>query len=69
MACFGKIEFNRLPCPNDKMYVAVIFADRLPFQLSMSEGCILIWQCQIRHAQIVHDTVISKTTTGNRHNV
>ena len=41
-AWFDTVEFNRLPCSNNKMYDDVVFDDRFRYQLTMLEVCILI---------------------------
>ena len=40
-AWFDTVEFNRLPCPTDKMYDSVFFAGRFLYQLAMFD--ILYW--------------------------
>ena len=35
LAWFDTVEFNRQPCPNDKMYDDIVFADRFRYQLAM----------------------------------
>ena len=41
-AWFDTVEFNRLPCSNNKMYDDVVFHDRFRYQLTMFEVSILI---------------------------
>ena len=41
-AWFDTVEFNRLPCSNNKMPDDVVFDDRFRYQLIMFEVCILI---------------------------
>ena len=43
IAWFDTVEFNRLPCPNNKMYDNVVFDDRFRYQLTMFEMWIY-WQ-------------------------
>ena len=63
---FGTMEFNSLPCPNDKMYDDAVFADRLRYQLSMFEECILIGLSRLLHTHITYEIVIptSSLVTG-----
>ena len=62
-------SFNRLPCPNDKMYNYGVFTDRFRYQLTMFEVCILIWLSRLDHAHIAYEIVLYKITTGNWHDV
>ena len=41
-AWFDTVEFNRLPCSNNKMYDDMVFADRFRYQLTKLEECKLI---------------------------
>ena len=36
------MEFNRLPCSNNKMYDDAVLDDRFRYQLTMFDACILI---------------------------
>ena len=54
-ARFYTVDFNRLPCSNNKMYDDVVFDDRFRYQLTMFEVCIItswysncMWNCYIK---------------------
>ena len=52
------VEFNRLPCQNDKMYDDVVFADRFRYQLTMFVVCVLIWLSPLLYTNIAYEIVI-----------
>ena len=56
MICY--VTFNRLPCPNDKMYGNEVFADRFRLQLTMIG--VLIGLFRIFLAHIVYEIAIAK---------
>ena len=66
-AWFDSIEFNRLPCSNNKMYDDIVFANRFRYQLTMFEVCVLIWLSPLQYTHIAFVIVIQKITTGNWH--
>ena len=51
------------------MYDDDIFADRFPYQLTMSEVTIRIASSRLLHDHIVHEIVISQITTVNLQDV
>ena len=50
-------EFNRLSCPNNKMYDDAVFADRFRCQLTMLEIHEVIGLSRLVHANIAYDIV------------
>ena len=54
LAWFDTVEFNRLPCPNNKMHDDTVFADRFPCQLSKFRIRILIGLSRIFHDHIAY---------------
>ena len=54
LAWFDTVEFNRLPCPNNKMYDDAVFASRFHYQLIMFEIRELIWLSRFFHAHIAY---------------
>ena len=46
------LEFNRLPCSNNKMYDDADFADRFRYQLTMFEIPVFVWLSRLLHARI-----------------
>ena len=54
------VEFNRLPCPNDKIYDDVVFADRFRYPLTMFGNRVLIWLSLLRHAHIAYEIDTAK---------
>ena len=60
LAWFDTVEFNRLPCPNDKMYDDVVFANRFRYQLVIFWNWILIELSRFLHAHIACDIDTSK---------
>ena len=55
-AWFDTLEFNRLPCSNNKIYDDRDFADRLRYKLAMFEIRVLIWLSWLLHAHIAYIT-------------
>ena len=54
------LEFNRLPCSNNKMYDDAVFADRFLYQLTMIGIRVLIGLSRLLHAYIAYETDIAK---------
>ena len=54
------VEFNRLPCSNNKIYDEADFADRFRYQLAMFGMRVLIWLSWLLHAHITYITVGAK---------
>ena len=57
---FDIVEFNRLPCSNDKMYDDVVFADRFRYSTTMFGKHILIGLSRLLHANIAYETYTAK---------
>ena len=57
-AWLDTVEFNRLPCSNNKMYDDVVFDDRFRNQLAMFEVCILIWLYRLLDTHIAYEIAI-----------
>ena len=55
---FDTVEFNRLPCSNNKMYNDLVFDDRFPQQLTMFEVCILIGLSRLIDTHIAYEIAI-----------
>ena len=55
-AWFDTLEFNSLPCSNNKKYDDADFADRFRYQLAMFGIRILIWLSWLLHAHIAYMT-------------
>ena len=55
-AWFDTLEFNRLPCSNNKIYDDADFADRFRYQLAMFGIRVLIWLSWLLHARIAYIT-------------
>ena len=55
-AWFDSIEFNRLPCSNNKIYDDADFADRFRYQLAMFGNRALIWLSWPLHDHIAYIT-------------
>ena len=55
---FDTVDFNRLPCLNNKIYDDAIFADHFRYQLTMFEVCILIGLCRLHDSHITYELVI-----------
>ena len=55
------VEFNRLPCQNDKMYDDVVFADGFRYPLTIFRNRLLIGLSRLLHAHIAYggDTAIT----------
>ena len=54
LASFDTVEFNRRPCPIDKMYDDVVFADRDHNPLAMFGIRVLIELFRLFHAHIAY---------------
>ena len=57
-AWFDTVEFNRLPCPNNKMYDDVVLDDLFRYELTMFEVCILIWLSRLLYTQLAYEIAI-----------
>ena len=57
---FDTVEFNHLPCPNDKMYDDEVFVDRFCYHLSMYEIILLVRLSRLLHAHIAYEIAIAK---------
>ena len=55
-ARFDTLEFNRLPCSNNKIYDDADFANRFRYQLAMLGIRVLIWLSWLLHAHITYIT-------------
>ena len=55
-AWFDTLEFNRLPCSNNKIYDDADFADRFRYQFAMFGIRALIWLSWLLHAHIAYIT-------------
>ena len=53
---FDMLEFNRLPCSNNKIYDDENFAVRFRYQLAMFGIGVLIWLSWLLHADIAYIT-------------
>ena len=53
-------KFNRLSCPNNKMYDDAVFADRFRCQLTMFQVRKVIGQTRHVHANIAYEIVTTK---------
>ena len=62
LAWSDTIEFNRRPCPNDKIYDDEIFADRFRYQFRMFEVRLLIGLSRFLSARIAYEIAIAKIT-------
>ena len=52
---FDTVEFNRLPCSNNKMYNDAVFADRFHCPLAMFRFRIVMWLSRLLHAHIAYE--------------
>ena len=52
------VEFNRLPCPNNKIYDDAVFADRFRYHLTMFGMCILIRISRLLSTYIAYEIAI-----------
>ena len=59
-AWFDTLEFNRLPCSNNKIYDDADFADRFRYQLAMFGIRVLIWISPLLHAHIEYEIDTAK---------
>ena len=55
---FYTVVFNQLPCPNNKMYDAVVFADRFRYQSTMFQVCTWIMLSRLLDTHIAYELVI-----------
>ena len=60
LALFDTIEFNRLPCSNNKMYDNAVFAGRFCYQLTMIAIRVLIGLSWLLHAHIAYEIDTTK---------
>ena len=60
LASFDTVEFNRLPCPNNKMYDDAVFAGRFRYQLTMFGIRILIGLSRHPHGHIAYEIDVAK---------
>ena len=49
------VEFHRLPCPNNEMYVDAVFHIRFRYQLAIFGIRVLIWLSRLLHAHIAYE--------------
>ena len=61
---FDTVEFNLLPCSNNKMYDDVLFADRFRYQLTMFGIRLLIGLSRLHHAHIAYEIDTAKITAA-----
>ena len=57
-AWYDTVEFNRLPCSNNKMYDDAVFADRFRCKLTMFDECILIGPSRLFDTHISYEIAI-----------
>ena len=62
LAWFDTVEFNRLPCPNDKQYDDVVFVDRSRYQLTMFGFRELIRLSRLLHTHIAYEKILPKSS-------
>ena len=55
LSWFDTVEFNRLPCSNNKMNDDAVFADTFRYQLTMFGIRVLIWLSRLFHAHIADE--------------
>ena len=55
---FHTVVFNRLPCPNDKTYDDMIFANRFRYQLTMFEVSVLLGLSRLLDTHTAYEIVI-----------
>ena len=58
IAGFDSAEFNRRPSSKNKMYNDVDFDDRFRHQLTIFEGCILMWLSRLLDIHIAYEMAI-----------
>ena len=61
-AWFDTLQFNRLPCSNNKIYDDADFAGRFRYQLAMFVIKVLIWLSWLLHAHIAYITDGAKSS-------
>ena len=54
------VEINRLPCPHEKIYDVVLFADRFCYPLTISGYRVLIGLSRLLHAHSAYEIDTSK---------
>ena len=57
-ARFDTVEFNCLPCSNDKMYDDAVYADRFRYQLTMLEVVVLIGLSRLLDTDVAYEIAI-----------
>ena len=62
LAWFDTVEFNGLPCSNDKKYDDVVFDDRFRYQLTMFGIRLLIGLYPLLHIHIAYEIDPSKSS-------
>ena len=65
IAWFDTLEFDRLPCSNNKMYDDAVYANRFRYQLTMFEVFIFIRLSRLLDTRVAYEIAIQKITTGN----
>ena len=60
LASFGTVEFNGIPCPNDKIYDDEDSADRLRYQLTMFVIREWVKLSRLLHAHIAYEIAFAK---------
>ena len=60
LAWFDTVEFNWMPCPNNKMYVNAVVADRFHCQLTMFGIRVLIGLSRFLRAHIAYEIDTAK---------
>ena len=64
LAWFDTVEFNRLPCPNNEMYVDAVFAILFRYQLAIFGMRVLIWLSPLFHPHIAYVIDTDKIITA-----
>ena len=59
---FDTIEFNRLPCPNDKAYEDEVFADRFRYQLTFFANGVLVSISRLLRSHTAYVIAAAKIT-------
>ena len=63
-AWFDTLDFNRLPCSNNKMYDDAVFADRFRYQLTLLGDSVLIGPSRLLRAHIAYEIDNAKNTAA-----
>ena len=63
-AWFHTVEFNRLPCLNNKMYDDAVFADRFRYRFNIFRLGILVGLSRLLDTHIAYEIAICKVNTG-----